>query len=238
MPNRFVFRQVDYRDIPLFLENGELRAHNHHTPQKCYQTSYPNLVDRRGTNMFRMPCGGVVNDYVAFYFSPFTSFSCSINRGGVEVISPNAEPLGRSNFEDRAFFVYSVPLLTSAGLQCCFSDCSLTSNAPLPSVIQDTNSIEDHIHWDLFDEYPMTAKIDEIGYEGVCKFFGFKDTPPRYQLRKQRRMAEFLVRTSVPVELASCIVTPSSGKKEQVQSAMDASDWDISVYSKPECFVR
>ena len=105
MPERFVFRQVDYRDIATFLANGEIRAKNPATPQPCYQTSYQNLVDRRGTDMFQVPGGGVVNDYVAFYFSPLTSFTCSIHRGGVDVVDPNGNFVGQSRMEDRVFIV-------------------------------------------------------------------------------------------------------------------------------------
>lgn len=78
MPDRFIFRQVYYKDLKTFLADGEVRSKNHKSPQLCHPTSYPNIVNRRGTDAYQMPCGGVVNDYVPFYFSPITAFTFTI----------------------------------------------------------------------------------------------------------------------------------------------------------------
>ena len=119
MPERFVFREVDYRDIRTFLRDGEVRSKNHTSPQACHQTSYQNLVNRRGTDIFQVPGGGVVNDYVAFYFSPFTSFTFAIHRGEkVTVVDPQGRPLGPSRLEDRVFVVCKVSAIAEAGLRC------------------------------------------------------------------------------------------------------------------------
>lgn len=238
MPERFVFRQIDSRDIPTFLADGEIRAKNHKFHQRCHQTSYANLVNRRGTALFQVPGGGVVNDYVAFYFSPFTSFTCSIHRGGVEVIDPQGHRLGMSSMENRAFLVCRVSDLATAGVSCCYSDFALNSDALAPTITDDLSQIEQHVHWDVFDEYPMTASIPEIGYGGVCKYFGPRATPPRYQLRREKRMAEFLVCSSVPLAQVSCIVTPSDGMKAQAEAQMAASQSRIPICSKPGCFVQ
>jgi hypothetical protein len=85
MPSRFVFRQIYYGDLDCFLADGEIRSKNHPNMQACHQTSYQEIVDRRGTAEFQMPCGGVVNDYVAFYFSPLTAFTFTIDRGNVNL---------------------------------------------------------------------------------------------------------------------------------------------------------
>ncbi len=55
MPNRFIFRQVYAGDLSRFLADGEIRAKNHAVPQPCHQTSYQDIVDRRGTAEFAMP---------------------------------------------------------------------------------------------------------------------------------------------------------------------------------------
>lgn len=237
MANRFVFRQVDYRDIRVFLRDGEIRAARHPEPQACHQTSYQNLVDRRGTGMFRMPCGGVVNDYVAFYFSPYTSFAYAIHRGSVSVVDPRGVSLGASRLQDRVFIVCSVSDLSKSGLNCCFSDYALNSNAHFPNVISDLSLIEHHVHWDVFDEEPIKACIPEVGYAGVCGYFNSRATPQKYQLRKEKRMAEFLVRGAVPLSLVSCIITPDDAKKVLLQREMDASNWNIPIYTKAGCFV-
>lgn len=237
VPERFVFRQVDYRDVPTFLADGEVRSKNHPNQQVCHQTSYQNLVQRRGTGEFRLPFGGVVNDCVAFYFSPLTSFTCAIHRGAVEVIPPNGTAATASRLEDRVFLIAKVSDLYRAGLQCCFSNYALNSTVPEPAVVNDLGLLETHIRWELFDETPLAGSIPEIGYSGSCQYFHSKDTPERYQLRKPIRMAEFLVQTAVPLRLFACMVAPNEQQKSLVQHEVEAAGYRLPVFSKPGCFV-
>lgn len=237
MPERFVFRQVDYRDVPTFLADGEIRSKNHPHQQLCHQTSYQNLVRRRGTTEFQLPFGGVVNDCVAFYFSPLTSFACAIHRGGVQVIPPNGGVPSVSRLEDRVFLVAKVSDLFRTGLQCCFSNYALNSTVPEPIVISDPALLETHINWGMFDDFPLAGSIPEIGYSGSCQYFQSKDTPERYQLRKPTRMAEFLVQAAVPLNRFSCLVTPSAQRKTLIQQQVQAAGYQLPVFSNPGCFI-
>ncbi|WP_081624273.1 MULTISPECIES: DarT ssDNA thymidine ADP-ribosyltransferase family protein [unclassified Methylophilus] len=237
MPERFVFRQVDYRDLPIFLADGEVRSKNHSNPQVCHQTSYQNLVQRRGTNDFQLPFGGVVNDCVAFYFSPLTSFTCAIHRGRVQVIPPRGGVPTISRLEDRIFLVAKVSDLYGAQLQCCFSDYALNSTVPGPTIVRDPGMLESHIRWELFDENPIAGGIQEIGYVGSCQYFLNKDTPERYQRRGPIRMAEFLIRTAVPMSAFICVVAPNTKQQAIVRDMIQAAGYQLPVFSKPGCFV-
>ena len=237
MPERFVFRQVDYRDIQTFLADGEIRSKNHPNQQVCHQTSYQNLVQRRGTEEFRLPFGGVVNDCVAFYFSPLTSFTCAIHRGCVQVTPPNGGVSTTSRLDDRVFLVAKVSDIYGAGLQCCFSNYALNSTVPEPAVEINHNLLETHIDWSMFDEDPLAGSIPEIGYGGSCRYFNSRDIPERYQRRKPIRMAEFLVQTALPLHLVTCVLTPNEQLKTLVQQAVQAAGYRLSVLAKPGCFV-
>lgn len=236
MPDRFIFRQFYFRDLSRFLEDGELRAKNHDRPQLCHQTSYQGIVDRRGIDEFQLPEGGVVNDYVPFYFSPITSFTFTIHKGNVSLRSPDGEDLGLANDDDRVFIVFKVDDFRNSGVEYCFSDYALNSRAPLPTTVNDLNKLEEHVHWDVFDEAPYVAKIPEIGYKGVCRFFKNSDSPPNRQLRSQKRMAEFLIRCGVPLNLACCLIAKSAKIGDELMKMMAASQWDIPVYVKPGCY--
>lgn len=238
MPDRFAFRQVDYRDIATFLADGEVRAKNHPAPQRCHQTSEPGLVGLRSTSAFTLPHGGVVNDYVAFYFSPLTSFTCSIHRESVEVIAPDGKKLGMSRLDDRAFIVCRTDSLAASGALYCFSDYPLNSMAPLPTLSADIAELETHVNWSVFDDIPQAAAIPEIGFGGACRYFFNSFPPKKYQLRKQQRMAEFLVKDTVSLGQVTCIVVPSDGMKVIIQAQVDASGWGIPIYKKPGCFVQ
>lgn len=237
MPERFVFRQVDFRDVPTFLADGEVRSKNHPNQQACHQTSYQNLVQRRGTTDFQLPFGGVVNDCVAFYFSPLTSFTFAIHRGNVNVMPPNGGDQTISRLEDRVFLVAKVSDLYRAGLRCCFSNYALNSTVPEPIVVDDPGLLETHINWTMFDDHPLAGSIPEIGYGGSCQFFNSRATPERYQVRKPIRMAEFLVRTAVPLGLFTCLVAPNELQKSLLLQQVRAASYQLPVFSKPGCFV-
>jgi len=236
VPERFVFRQVYYGDLSLFLADGEIRAKNHDMSQACHQTSYQEIVDRRGTQVFRMPCGGVVNDYVPFYFSPLTSFTFTIHKGNVPLVSPTGINLGVASDDDRVFFVLRVEAFNASGLNVCYSDFPLNSLAPLPVLESDLGRLEQHVHWEVFDEVPYGAQIPEIGYNGVCTWFHNMASPASRQTRSQKRMAEFLVRGAVPLNLVDCIVAKTDAMRDTLQTMMNGSCWNIPIYTKRGCY--
>jgi len=238
LPDRFIFRQVYYKDLEVFLVDGEVRSKNHEQPQLCHQASYQSIVDRRGTPLFQIPEGGVVNDYVPFYFSPVTSFTCSIWKGKVPLVDPNGKALGNACEDDRVFLVANVNNFKGSALQYCFSDFALNSNAPLPSLKNDLDALEEHVHWEVFDEAPYKARIEEIGYTGVCKWFHNMASPSERMTRSQKRMAEFLVRSAVPLGLIDCVIVKSEAIGDKLKYIMDASAWDIPIYVKPGCYYQ
>lgn len=235
MPDRFIFRQVYCGDLATFLTDREIRAKLHIAGQRCHQTSYQAIVDRRGTAEFPMPCGGVVNDYVPFYFSPLTSFTYTIHKGNVPLTSPTGINLGVARSEDRIFIVCKVDDFRNSGLQYCFSNFPLNSEVPRPILNSNLDELETHVFWDVFDEFPHSANIPEIGYNGVCSYFHNTDAPER-QLRRQKRMAEFLVRDAVPLSLVKCVVANNLALRDRLQRVMDVSGYNIPIYVNAGCY--
>lgn len=236
MPNRFIFRQVHFEDLPTFLADGEIRAKDHQTPQLCHQTSYQEIVNRRGTDEFEMPNGCVVNDFVPFYFSPITSFTFTIYKENVPLVSPQGAYLRAACEDDRIFLVSSPHSFDGSGLFTCFSDYALNSRAPMPTIETDLTKLEEHVHWNVFDEAPMVAAIPDIDYTGVCKFFMNMATPPERMTRSAKRMAEFLVRGAVPLDKIMCIVVKTDAMRATLASMMAASAWNIPILTKRGCF--
>jgi hypothetical protein len=146
--------------------------------------------------------------------------------------------LGLSRVDDRAFFVFRVDDISATGAQFCFSDYALNTLAPLPTLESDIGQLGTHVHWGMFDDYPLAGGVTEIGYDGACKYFFSKFPPAKYKLRKSERMAEFLVKDAVSLQQVTCILVPSDGMKAIIQAQVNASVWDIPIYTKPGCFVR
>lgn len=236
MPDRFIFRQVYWEDLTTFLADGEIRAKNSVSPQACHQTSYQDIVDRRGTQQFAMPNGGVVNDFVPFYFSPITSFTYTIFRGNVPLIAPTGEHLRQACEDERIFLVGRPDSFRGSASNYCFSDHALNSKAPLPVVETDLDRLEDHVHWNVFDEGPFCAHIPEVGYDGVCQIFKSMATPPYRMNRSPKRMAEFLVHDAVPLTHIDCIIAKTDAMRDNLKILMDASAWNIPIYTKRGCY--
>lgn len=236
MPRRFIFRQVCTFDLPTFLADGEIRAKNHANPQQCHQTSYEQIVARRGAKMMDLPHGGVVNDYVPFYFSPRTKFTYTIHKKNVDLRSPTGELLGKADDSSRMFFVCEPTEFIGTHVQYCFSNLALNTNAPFPLIACDIDELEKHIDWAVFDDQPVCGKISEIGYGGVCPYFLNKEEPLAYQNRSEKRMAEFLVKDAVPLSMVRCIIAKTPAMQQSLQAVMDESDWDIPIYTKPGCY--
>ncbi len=236
MPNRFIFRQIHFEDLRTFLSDGEIRAKRHQSPQRCHQTSYQEIVDRRGTDEFQLPNGCVVNDFVPFYFSPITSFTFTIFKENVPLVSPAGAYLRQACEDDRIFLVSSPQAFGGSGLFTCFSDYALNSRAPMPTLETDLTKLEDHVHWDVFDEGPIIAAISDIGYAGVCKWYHNMATPPQRMTRSAKRMAEFLVHGAVPLDKILCIVVKTDTMRDTLGQLMAASAWNIPIITKRGCF--
>ena len=67
----------------------------------------------------------------------------------------------------------------------------------------------DQVAWDLITETPQL--------DGYCKFFQDDQTKPRYVDRKAKRMAEFLVKTRVPIGAITRIGVHTQAKRLEVQ---------------------
>lgn len=236
MPNRFIFRQVCSRDLGTFLGDGEIRAKNHPRGQHVHQTSYPTIVAARGTPLFALPHGGVVNDYVPFYFSPLTSFTYTISLGNVELRDPRGNVLGKASDDERIFFVCAVAPFAASGLRYCFSDLALNTAAPMPKLEDNLANLATHVAWSMFDDPPRTAHIPEIGYAGVCRYFANSAASARYHNRSKQRMAEFLIKDAVPLSMVTCIVVRDQAMKQQLDRIVHASRWNIPIFVKPGCY--
>ncbi|MGR4895162.1 DarT ssDNA thymidine ADP-ribosyltransferase family protein [Stenotrophomonas sp. LARHCG68] len=237
MPARFAFRQIDKRDLALILRDGEIRSKNHVAAQSCHQTSHADIVGFRNTPAFEMPYGGVVNDYVPFYFSPITAFTYVIHQGGVQTRAPSGDILGASCITDRIFLVSRVSDIEASDVAACISDFALNSLAPMPTVIPGLSDLEEHVAWSLFDEHPRVGKVEEIGYEGVCQYFFDRAVPVSRQHRKSARMAELLVKDTFPTSLLCGIVVPRVSMLPRARELARQYGFTGQVISKPGCFL-
>lgn len=222
-------------NLELYFQDREIRAKNNLPMQKGHQISYDDIVNRRGSSSFSTPCGGVVNDYVPFYFSPATSMAFTINRGNVELRHPNGQNLGRAFMDDIAFIVSNTQKIVEEQLDYYFTDIACNSGIS-PDYNDDITQLLNHVKWSLFDDTPKMGQIPEIGYEGVCKYFQDSERSINWHNRSKLRMAEFLVKDCFPMQHADCIILKNGAKEETVVQWIANAGLEIPVFVKPGCY--
>lgn len=124
------------------------------------------------------PPGGVVHDFVPFYFAPRSPMLYALNGGKVAGCGLRQE--------DVAHLETTIDRVTAGGNDFVFYD----RNATLAFSQSFTDLARlDAIAWDLLIESPQL--------DGFCKYWQNKRSDPRYVARMERRQAEFLVKGAV-----------------------------------------
>ncbi|MFC4348655.1 DUF4433 domain-containing protein [Kordiimonas lipolytica] len=222
-----------FQNIPIFLRDGFVGSKNHMPLQRCFQTSYANIVQRRNSTDFFTPCNSSVNDFVPFYFSPLTKMAYTIHAGNVHLVNPNGLDLGIANMQDLVFLVCDVTKIAANNLHFWFSDVACNTLSQIPKYDNDLNNLDAHVDWHVFDEQPIRASIPQIGYPGVCQWQHDTDSRPN---RASKRMAEFLVKDVLPLEVLECIVVKRDEIKIQIENWLSESDINIPVYTNTGCY--
>jgi hypothetical protein len=179
--------------------------------------AYQGAQGKRATKMVAKPPGGVIHDYVPFYFAPRSPMLFTINNGNV----PDCPHRQR----DIVHFVTTVEIVRASHLTYVFYDYNATLTiATCFSDVKDLGKID----WDLFHENP---RID-----GYCQFWHSRVDIPRYVLRQETRQAEFLIHAKVPLKLMTMVGTYDEEKAVEVRRIFQDAGVKLQVEAKPEWY--
>lgn len=149
--------------------------------------------------------GGKVCDYVPFYFATRSPMLFKIKCGGVEGVSSDQSRL--------VYFVSSTEAAYDADLECVFSD----GNAGAYSITtfeDDRQKLASHVDWEV-----ITLRI-----------WRNTDEDPD---RRRRRMAEFLIHDSVPLDLITQVGVTDAEVQRGVAAIASEGGWDVAVRRRP-----
>ncbi len=169
--------------------------------------AYQGAQGKRATKLVARPPGGVIHDYVPFYFAPRSPMLMAINGGRVEGCPYRQQ--------DIVHFTTTVEAVVAEGLSFVFYDYNATLD--YASCYSDVRHL-DKIDWDLFYETPP------YWFSNVNK--------PRYIRRMETRQAEFLVHKAVPLNLMNCVGVYNPEKASEVQEIFNDADINIPVEVK------
>lgn len=148
------------------------------------------------------PPGGLVHDFVPFYFAPRSPMLYAINGGRV------AGCPWRQG--DIAHFETTVRNVSSLGQPFVFYDRNATLAFSTPYT--DLAHLDTAVAWDLLTEAPQL--------DGYCRFWQSNPSVARYADRMERRQAEFLVGGNVPLRHMTRLGVIDATRQAQVQAML------------------
>lgn len=150
------------------------------------------IKERRRRTAVKVDPGGVVADYVPFYFAPRSPMLFAIHKGNVEGYDDGIDPL--------VYLVTSVERLV--GLDLCVVTTDRNAVLPYATHVPAAGGL-DHVDWDLMQARYWSATADEPD-------------------RVERRMAECLVHRHVPWKAVTEIRVLTAARAAEVRAVLAA----------------
>ena len=157
------------------------------------------------------PPGGNIHDYVPFYFAPRSPMLSAIHNGRVVDCT-----LKQS---DIIHFETTVPQVIGHEPDIVFYDRNATLE--FSAAHTDIQLLANVIAWDLLTEYPRL--------DGYCKYFQNRPSVDGYLDRMERRLAEFLVKDSLPIEHISRIGVADEVAADKVRAILNETGVKLEV---------
>jgi hypothetical protein len=198
-----LWRIVHRQNLPWILANGLHAAHGAAQAPDWVGIGNRDLIARRGREVVPLVPGGVLNDYVPFYFTPFSPMLYNIHtgRGGVPQVA-NA---------DIVILVSSLHAVAEAGLAFVFTDrhaCLVTT--------QYYNRLDqlDKVDWPLLQRRDFQRDAND------------PEKMDRYQ-------AEALIHQYMPVSALLGAICHTADIQQQLQREAASQEVDLTVHCRP-----
>ncbi len=198
-----IFRIVHRDNVPWILDHG-LHCRSSENFDSNYRTiGNPELIEKRGHCQVPIPPGGTLNDYIPFYFTPFSIMMLNIKTGygGVTRV-PN---------EEIVIFVSSLRTLMERGIPFVFTD----RHAYLVSAQYSSDPKDlDRIDWKILQNRDFKNDPNDLG-------------------KKERYQAEALVHRFLPIDALLGIGCQIKGVQEVLEKALLERQIQLKVVVQP-----
>lgn len=198
-----IWRIVHRDNIPWILDNGLHCGNSKVLSSDWVHIGNPELTTKRATHSVPVEPGGFLNDYVPFYFTPFSPMMRNINSGygGVR---------RRSN-DEIVILVSSLPHLNESDIPFVFTD--------------------SHAYYMWSNYYTDISDLDKIDWEILQKrdFKRDNDDPAKFE----RYQAEALVHEHCPVTGLLGMVCYTDNVKKSLDEQLRLRNLQLDVYTRP-----
>lgn len=203
-PDKALIWRIIHRDnLPWVLQHGLHCGNGAQRAPNWVSIGSPELIDKRARHAVPVPPGGFLNDYVPFYFTPFSVMMSNIRsgRGGVPQ---------RQN-DEIVILVSSLHHVAQQGLPFLFTDM--------------------HAYYRWATYYNDLAHLDKVDWP-LLQARDFKrdeNDPAKFE----RYQAEALIHRHCPVSGLIGIVCHSETGKMQAQAQVLAQGLNLPVHARP-----
>lgn len=202
-PEKALIWRIVHRDnLPWILDNGLHCGNSAVQASGWVNIGNPELIDKRANHPVPLPPGGLLNDYVPFYFTPFSPMLRNIHTGwgGIQK-RPN---------EEIVILVSSLPHLAGLGLRYLFTD--------------------SHAYYQWANFYSDLADLDKIDWPLLQRRDFQRD--PEDPAKFERYQAEALVHQHLPVSGLRGIVCYTEALKQGIEQQIQARHLNLPVYAR------
>lgn len=202
-PEKALIWRIVHRDnLPWILDNGLHCGNSVEKAPDWVNIGNPELTDKRAHHPVPLPPGGWLNDYVPFYFTPFSPMLRNIHTGwgGIQK-RPN---------EEIVILVSSLHRLAELGLPFLFTD--------------------SHAYYQWSNYYSDLADLDKIDWP-LLQHRNFK-RDPEDPAKFERYQAEALIHQHLPVGGLLGIVCYTDQLKQSIEQQVQARNLSLPVYAR------
>ena len=203
-----IFRITHRLNLPWIFQTGLHCRHSEHQDPEFVSIGNPELIDKRQGREVPIGPGGTLDDYIPFYFTPYSPMLYNIHTGYAGIKE-------RSN-DDIVILVSSLPTLEDHEIQYVFTD----RHAYLlrAEFFSDRENL-DRVDFDLLQQRDFQKDPEDPG-----KF-------ERYQ-------AEALVHKHLPVEALLGVCCYSQEVKQEIEAAMTGHGVNLKIVVRPGWYFR
>ncbi len=201
-----IYRLSHYSNLDYTLTNGLYCCNSPNADPNYINIGHRNLIAKRGNRAVPLPPGGVLNDYIPFYFAPRSPMLYSIYRNNVDGFSGKQE--------DIIYLVSSVETIISASIEFVFTD--------------------GHAYELISKFYNQTSDLKNVDWQIMGATYWNNTAQDNDRMR--RRMAEFLAYQFVSSNCILAIVVCDDKLKKVVDSIQKKCSTNIKTIIKPNWY--
>jgi len=201
-----IWRIVHRHNLPWILDNGLHCSNSDVRASNWVSIGNPELIGKRAKHPVPLPPGGVLNDYVPFYFTPFSPMLRNIHTGWGGVRR-------RANAEI-VILVSSLYRVAACGLPFLFTD--------------------SHAYYQWANFYSDLADLDKIDWP-LLQTRDFR-RDPEDPAKFERYQAEALIHRHLPVGGLLGIVCHSENLKQAIAQQLQTRNLALLVHVRPNWY--